>query len=144
MTKVDAAAQTDLALLPNPWVSRHAAQAVPHRQAWLKQASDAGQTSQVLSLQGCSTKAQVYQQLAKALPLPKRFGRNLDALYDCLADTDDLLAPDGLCLVVETAGSSGEVDADWLDDLYGVFDDAAADRADSSAAATPFRVVFVD
>ncbi|WP_434629717.1 barstar family protein [Chromobacterium sp. CV08] len=37
-------------------------------------------------LRGIGSLEQLFEQLAAQLPLPPHFGRNLDALYDCLAN----------------------------------------------------------
>ena len=39
-----------------------------------------------IDLKNAKTRAELYDRLEKVLPLPDYFGRNLDALYDCLSE----------------------------------------------------------
>ena len=50
---------------------------------------------------GCKTIGAAYDALARDLALPAHFGRNLDALWDCL--TGDVAGP--FAIVVEDAGA---------------------------------------
>lgn len=43
----------------------------------------------VLDGAAMATRQQAHDQLAEALALPEYYGRNLDALYDCLTDIGD-------------------------------------------------------
>lgn len=42
-----------------------------------------------LNCAGLETKAQLHGALAEALSFPDWYGKNLDALYDCLTDLDE-------------------------------------------------------
>ncbi|MGW7003018.1 barstar family protein [Streptomyces sp. NPDC054933] len=92
----------------------------------LAAAREAGRRADALDLQGVADKAEFMARCAEALKLPDWFGRNWDALYDCLTDSDLLPAEDGRLLVV--SGWQGYADAapgEWRTAL-GVLGDAAA------------------
>ena len=76
-------------------------------------------------------KAGVMAALARGLKLPRHFGRNLDALYDCVTDLESASggsAP-GLVLVIDHLPASAGFDATQLEALLAVFTDAADDFA---------------
>lgn len=92
----------------------------------------------------CSTardKAGVMAALGKGFALPKHFGANLDALYDCLTDLEpspDASAP-GLVLIVENLPEGPGFDVEQRDALLDVFRDAADHFFDRDTA---FRVFY--
>ncbi|MFF7214100.1 barstar family protein [Streptomyces sp. NPDC008238] len=92
----------------------------------------------VLDLQGVTTKSAFMERCAEQLRLPGWFGRNWDALYDCLTDLPGS-EPGGLRLVVRgwhdfAAAEPGE----WRT-ARRVLEDAAAFRA---PAVPPLQVVL--
>lgn len=86
-------------------------------------------------------KAGVMAALAKGFSLPKHFGANLDALYDCLTDLEPLpeAHEPGLVLVIEALPDGPGFDAEQRDALLDVFRDAADDCFDRQVA---FRVFY--
>ena len=42
-----------------------------------------------IDLKNAKTRAELYDRLEKILPLPEYFGRNLDALKDCLEEVEE-------------------------------------------------------
>jgi hypothetical protein len=87
---------------------------------------------------GVEDKAGVMDELARAFSLPKHFGRNLDALYDCVTDLAPLPEADqpGFVVILESLPGAGDLDRDALLD---VFRDAADFFFDK---ATAFRVFY--
>ncbi|HWS74769.1 MAG TPA: barstar family protein [Quisquiliibacterium sp.] len=83
-------------------------------------------------------KAGVMDELARAFSLPKHFGRNLDALYDCVTDLVPLAEADqpGFVVILESLPGAGDLDRDALLD---VFRDAADFFFDKGTA---FRVFY--
>lgn len=76
-------------------------------------------------------KAGVMAALARGLKLPRHFGRNLDALYDCVTDLEPGSGgtPPGLVMVIEHLPATAAFDATQLEALLAVFTDAADDFA---------------
>lgn len=86
-------------------------------------------------------KAGVMSALARGWRLPKHFGGNLDALYDCITDLQpkpDTPQP-GLVLVVEHLPDGPGFDAAQRESLLEVFQDAAEHFSDLDTA---FRVLY--
>jgi RNAse (barnase) inhibitor barstar len=83
----------------------------------------------------------VMAALARGLKLPRHFGRNLDALYDCVTDLEPGRGgtPPGLVLVIEHLPATVGFDATQLEALLAVFTDAADDFA---ARGVGFRVFW--
>ena len=86
-------------------------------------------------------KPAVMQALMDAFPLPSWFGRNLDALYDCVTDLEPDARADkpGFVIVLENLPDTEEFDRESRNRLLDVFRDAA-DYFDD--AATAFRVFY--
>ena len=74
-----------------------------------------------LSAAGWDTPEKAHHALAKALHFPDYYGKNLDALHDCLTDLPDTL------LVIEDCAAAGEKMEKWPGFLA-VFFDAAAEN----------------
>lgn len=70
-------------------------------------AQELGWTSATVYPEGCSNTEQWLAELGKILKLPEYFGANLDALYDCLLDTQ-VLHPENLLLILGNLDSLGE------------------------------------
>lgn len=83
----------------------------------------------------------VMRAIAKGFGLPKHFGGNLDALYDCLTDLEPMAGTPvpGLVLVVRNLPDGPEFDARQREALLDVFRDAADDFSDRRIA---FRVFY--
>jgi RNAse (barnase) inhibitor barstar len=90
---------------------------------------------------GAADKAAVMAALARGLRLPKWFGANLDALYDCVTDLEPGArgTPPGLVLVLEHLPETPGFDAAQREALIEVFADAADDFAGRGVA---FRVFW--
>jgi RNAse (barnase) inhibitor barstar len=90
---------------------------------------------------GVVDKAGVMSALARGWRLPKYFGANLDALYDCVTDLKPRrgAASPGLVLVVENLPEAAPFDEEQRDALIEVFRDAADDFAGRGIA---FRVFY--
>lgn len=92
-------------------------------------------------LKGAADKAHVLKSLAHALSLPKHFGHNLDALYDCLTDMkpDGNAAAPGFVVILENIPDTPRFDNEQRDALLDVFRDAADFFFDRQTA---FRVFY--
>lgn len=90
---------------------------------------------------GTSDKAAVLVRLGEDLKLPEHYGRNLDALYDCLTD----LQPDreaerpGFVVILENLPESSAFDSGDRSRLLDVFRDAADFFYEENTA---FRVFY--
>ncbi|MGL5633043.1 MAG: barstar family protein [Azovibrio sp.] len=73
----------------------------------LATAQDLGWTSATVYPGGCGNAEQWLAELGKTLKFPEYFGANLDALYDCLVDTQ-VLNSKGLLLILGNLDSLGE------------------------------------
>ncbi|MDF2259191.1 barstar family protein [Streptomyces ferralitis] len=92
----------------------------------LAAARDAGRRADALDLQGVADKAGFMARCAEALKLPDWFGRNWDALYDCLTDPDVLPAESARLLVIsDWQGYAAAAPGEWRTALN-VLGDAAA------------------
>ncbi len=106
-----------------------------------KEAVRADQQLLYVDLAGAHTKDDVMQALGRAFTLPAHFGRNLDALYDCVTDlrpTDDGQAP-GFVVILENLPDTPEFGFEQRDALLDVFRDAAEFFFDRKTA---FRVFY--
>ena len=94
-----------------------------------RQARRAGQRWLHADCSGAHDKAGVMAAFARGLALPKHFGANLDALYDCLTDLEPAAgaARPGLVLLVERLPDGPGFDAGQRDALLDVLRDAAED-----------------
>jgi RNAse (barnase) inhibitor barstar len=87
------------------------------------------------------SKTDVLAEIGKSFKLPKHYGKNLDALFDCLTE----LKPQpeaghpGFVVVLKNLPNSKEFDADARDSLLDVFRDAADHFYDEKVA---FRVFY--
>jgi len=83
-----------------------------------------------VDLSGCTDKAGFLDRIAAALSFPDWFGRNWDALADCLADLDWLPAA-GYAIILEHADRFRiAAEADFLTALE-ILDDVAQEWADA-------------
>ena len=69
----------------------------------------------------------VLAEIAKGFSLPKHFGMNLDALYDCLTDVKANADADqpGIVVVLESLPETPQFDAEERDSLLDIFRDAS-------------------
>lgn len=102
------------------------------------------QTDQTLLQCDCTAahdKVSVLAALGEGLKLPVHYGRNLDALYDCLTDlkpSDEADRP-GFVLLIENLPDVTQLSADDRSTLLDVFRDAADFFYDHETA---FRVFY--
>ena len=89
---------------------------------------------------GATDKRAVLAAIAKAFALPKHFGHNLDALYDCITDLQPAPEADqpGFVIILENLPAQGKAGFD-RDVLLDVFRDAADFFFDRGMA---FRVFY--
>lgn len=69
-------------------------------------------------------KAALLARLAEALRFPDYFGRNLDALYDCLRDLDESAPAPGYLVVIENSGAACTARRGDFAAVVGVLEDA--------------------
>jgi RNAse (barnase) inhibitor barstar len=106
-----------------------------------KSARRADQRLLHVDLAGAQGKTEVLDRIAAAFELPAHFGRNLDALYDCVTDLRPLPEADqpGFVVVLENLpGGNGQV-GQARDAVLDVFRDAADFFFDRETA---FRVFY--
>lgn len=87
-----------------------------------------------------TTKQQVLACIANAFHFPKHFGKNFDALEDCLTDLAYKAGPQpGFLIVIEQLPNTPKFDKEARETLLDVFRDAADFWADKKVA---FRVFY--
>jgi RNAse (barnase) inhibitor barstar len=87
-----------------------------------------------------TTKQQVLASIAHAFHFPKHFGKNFDALGDCLTDLAYKAGPQpGFLIVLEQLPNTSKFDKEARETLLDVFRDAADFWADKKVA---FRVFY--
>lgn len=87
-----------------------------------------------------TTKQQVLACIAQSFHLPKHFGRNFDALEDCLTDLAHKAGPQpGFLVVLEQLPNTAKFDREARETLLDVFRDAADFWAEKKVA---FRVFY--
>jgi hypothetical protein len=92
----------------------------------------------VAALDAPATKSGVLAGIGRALGFPRYYGRNLDALWDCLADLD---RPTALVWAGWEEFALGDPDG-WAG-VMGVLKDRAGDSEHQDAAGAPFLVVLL-
>jgi hypothetical protein len=88
-----------------------------------------------ISLKGTGTKDELLDRIAQALKFPDWFGRNWDALEDCLAEVRGCLLfydfqgveADDLAVLLDVLASSAEFWADQGEPFFAVFVDPAGE-----------------
>ncbi len=89
---------------------------------------------------GVTTKQQVLTVIAQSFQFPKYFGKNYDALSDCLTDLPHKAgAQPGFVVVLEQLPETPKFDKEAREKLLDVFRDAADFWADKKVA---FRVFY--
>ena len=87
-----------------------------------------------------STKQQVLAAIAEAFQFPRHFGKNFDALSDCLTSLAHKAGPQpGFLVVLEQLPNTAKFDKEARETLLDVFRDAADFWADKKIA---FRVFY--
>lgn len=87
-----------------------------------------------------TTKQQVLGKIAASFGFPKHFGKNFDALYDCLTDMIHQAGPQpGFVIVLEQLPNTPKFDKEAREILLDVFRDAAEFWAEKKVA---FRVFY--
>jgi RNAse (barnase) inhibitor barstar len=90
-----------------------------------------------IDLGGCWEKGAVLARIAAALQFPAWFGKNWDALFDCLVDMS-WRAARGYVLVLEHAGELRDSSPEVYDTALGILGEAATAW---QARGVPFRVL---
>ena len=103
----------------------------------------AGQLGQHFLFAHCAqalTKIQVLGVIARGFGFPKHFGKNFDALYDCLTDLPYRAGPQpGFIIVLDQLPDTAKFDRESREILLDVFRDAAEFWAGKKIA---FRVFY--
>ena len=106
----------------------------------MQAAQDAGQHFLYANLAAADTKQDVLEMIASAFLFPAHFGKNLDALYDCMTDlVNKSGAQPGFVVVLEHIPDNSKFDRESREQLLDVFRDAADFWADRKV---PFRCFY--
>jgi RNAse (barnase) inhibitor barstar len=107
----------------------------------LRNARRSSQTVLRADFAGAADKATVMNRIAEGFALPKHFGGNLDALYDCLTDLSPASDADqpGFVVILQQLPVSAGFDREQRDALLDVFREAADHFFDKGVA---FRVFY--
>ena len=92
-------------------------------------------------LSGASSKADVLDALGKAFELPAHFGKNMDALYDCITDLKPLSDAEqpGFVVILKNMPDTASLSAEDRAALLDIFRDAAEFFFDRDTA---FRMFY--
>ncbi|CAZ86876.1 putative barstar (Ribonuclease inhibitor) [Thiomonas arsenitoxydans] len=112
-----------------------------YRVAQLQDAAETtGQHFLYANLAEANTKQEVLETIARSFLFPKHFGKNLDALHDCLTDVVHSGGPQpGFVVVLEQLPATQRFDKEARETLLDVFRDAADFWAERGIA---FRVFY--
>ncbi|WP_211317522.1 barstar family protein [Sphaerotilus hippei] len=92
----------------------------------LDAARDMGHHFLYANLSDAQTKQDVLEGIAEAFLFPAHFGKNLDALYDCMTDTVNKSGvQQGFIVVLEQLPDNAKFDREGREQLLDVFRDAA-------------------
>lgn len=106
----------------------------------MRDAEEAGQHFLYANLNGAETKQDVLEGIAQAFLFPSHFGKNLDALHDCMTDlVHKSGAQPGFVVVLEQLPDNVRFDREAREQLIDVFRDAADYWADRKV---PFRCFY--
>jgi len=97
----------------------------------------------VVSIPGklCRTKSSLFRAFAEALRFPDYFGKNWDALEECITDLSWLEASGYLLIVSDAEMLLEKVDSDYKT-FVSIMNDAGKSWAERSSRPTPFHVVL--
>jgi RNAse (barnase) inhibitor barstar len=99
-----------------------------------------GQHFLYANLSAAQTKQDVLDLLAQQFILPAHFGKNFDALYDCMTDPVHKSGPQpGFIVVLEQIPATGKFDKEAREQLLDIFRDTAEYWADRKV---PFRCFY--
>ena len=97
----------------------------------MKAAQQAGQHFLYANLTSAQSKQDVLEGIAQSFLFPSHFGKNLDALYDCMTDlVHKSGAQPGFVVVLEQIPDSAKFDREAREQLLDVFREAAEFWAD--------------
>jgi RNAse (barnase) inhibitor barstar len=97
----------------------------------MQAAQEAGQHFLYANLTTAQAKPDVLEGIAQAFLFPAHFGKNLDALYDCMTDlVHKSGAQPGFVVVLEQIPDNAKFDREAREQLLDVFRDAADYWAD--------------
>jgi RNAse (barnase) inhibitor barstar len=100
----------------------------------------AGQHFLYANLTPAQSKPEVLERIAEAFTFPPHFGKNLDALYDCMTDlVNKSGAQPGFVVVLEQLPDNPRFDREAREQLLDVFRDAADFWAERRI---PFRCFY--
>ena len=103
-------------------------------------ANDAGQHFLYASLADAQTKQEVLDKIAESFLFPAHFGKNLDALFDCMTDlVHKSGAQPGFVVVLDQLPDNPRFDREAREQLLDVFRDAADFWAERKI---PFRCFY--
>ena len=108
----------------------------------MQAAEDAGQHFLYANLSDAQSKQDVLDKIAESFLFPTHFGKNLDALYDCMTDWCTSRRQPGFVVVLEQLPDNPRFDREAREQLLDVFRDAAdfwAERRIRSAASILLR-----
>lgn len=109
-----------------PYIVRATADVILISDLWRKQE---GKKWVALNGNNMRTWESAYAELSAAIPLPDYFGRNLDALSECLTD-GDVIDCSGLAVWIDNASAVlADANADAIDGLMDTFTVAAKELA---------------
>ena len=92
----------------------------------MKAAEEGGQHFLYANLSQAQSKQDVLEQIATAFTFPVHFGKNLDALYDCMTDLVHKAGQQpGFVVVLEQLPDNPRFDREAREQLLDVFRDAA-------------------
>jgi RNAse (barnase) inhibitor barstar len=105
-----------------------------------KAAHNVGQHFLYANLSGAQTKQDVMESIAESFLFPTHFGKNLDALYDCMTDLVHKSGTQpGFVVVLEQLPDNPRFDREAREQLLDVFRDAADFWAERKI---PFRCFY--
>ena len=106
----------------------------------MKAAATAGQHFLYANVANAQSKQEVLESIAEAFTFPVHFGKNLDALYDCMTDMVHRSgAQPGFVVVLEQLPDNPRFDRETREQLLDVFRDAADFWAERRI---PFRCFY--
>jgi len=106
----------------------------------MRSAEAAGQHFLYANLSGAQTKQEVLEGIAQAFLFPSHFGKNLDALFDCMTDLVHKAGPQpGFVVVLDQLPDNPRFDREAREQILEVFRDAAEYWGDRRI---PFRCFY--
>jgi RNAse (barnase) inhibitor barstar len=106
----------------------------------MEAAQQAGQHFLYANVANAQSKQEVLECIADAFTFPAHFGKNLDALYDCLTDLVNRAGQQpGFVVVLEQLPDNPRFDRETREQLLDVFRDAADFWAERKV---PFRCFY--